>query len=154
MLNLEQRIKIAGVKVSPFQYIDGRRVLSKATFLNFSPIDGSILCEMSAADQSDVDAAVQAAYRAFPEWAALGSTGRGEYLRRLADIIEANAEKIAQVETADNGSLLAANLHFMVKRSAHNIRFSLIGLKSFKEKAGTPTGFATKCITIHLVLLR
>ncbi|WP_342431074.1 aldehyde dehydrogenase [Neobacillus sp. FSL H8-0543] len=123
MLNLEQRIKIAGVKVSPFQYIDGRRVLSKATFLNFSPIDGSILCEMSAADQSDVDAAVQAAYRAFPEWAALGSTGRGEYLRRLADIIEANAEKIAQVETADNGSLLAANLHFMVKRSAHNIRF-------------------------------
>ncbi len=123
MIDQEERIKISGVDVSPHHYINGQRVSSKSTFLNFSPIDGRIISQMSAANKADVDSAVKAAHQAFPQWAELGPEGRGKLLKKLADIIEANTEKIAIVETMDNGSLLSMNQHFMVKRAAHNIRF-------------------------------
>lgn len=123
MINQQERIEIAGVGVSPNHYINGQRVSSKRTFKNFSPIDGTLLAEISAANKADVDSAVKAAHRAFPQWAQLGSEKRGKLLKKLADIIEANTEKIALLETLDNGSLLSMNNHFMVKRAAHNIRF-------------------------------
>ncbi len=118
-----KRIQIAGVEVSPDHYIGGKRVGSAQVFTVVSPIDESVLGEVASAGAAEVDLAVQAAKQAFPEWAALGAKGRGVYLRKLAELIEAHVEQLAIVETTNNGSLLEASRLRVMKRGAHNIRF-------------------------------
>ena len=67
-------IEISGVRVSTDHYIDGKRVSSNKKFTDISPIDGKVLGEVSAGGQTEVDMAVTAAGKAFPAWAALGSS--------------------------------------------------------------------------------
>src|SRR5438270_7681309 len=101
--------KVAGVNVSTAHFIDGKRVESKRTFENCSPIDGKHLADVSAGGPDEIDAAVAAARRAFPKWAALGPEGRLPILSRFAKAILDHGKETAAVETEDNGSLLMAN---------------------------------------------
>ncbi|MBV9507724.1 MAG: aldehyde dehydrogenase [Acidobacteriia bacterium] len=56
----------------------------------------------------DVDRAVAAARSAFyGEWRSLTATARGALLRRLGDLIAADTLRLAEIETKDNGKLLA-----------------------------------------------
>lgn len=119
----DRRASIAGVDVSLDHWIGGRRVGSDESFANHSPIDGTLLGEVSAAGAGLVDEAVGAARAAFPGWAALGPGGRQTILRRFAEGILARSADLAAVETADNGSLLMGNAHRVVPRSAQNISF-------------------------------
>jgi acyl-CoA reductase-like NAD-dependent aldehyde dehydrogenase len=111
------------VVVSGDHFIDGRRVASPDTFEVHSPIDGALLGMVSSAGPDEVALAVDAAARAFPSWAALGPTGRGPILRRLADLIERDVEQLALTETINNGSLLEAGRLRVMKRAALNVRF-------------------------------
>jgi acyl-CoA reductase-like NAD-dependent aldehyde dehydrogenase len=114
---------VAGVDVSPLHFIGGERTGSDSTFTDISPIDESPIAEVARGGLAEVDAAVRAAREAFPAWARLGPEGRAEHLFRLADVIEANVERLAQLETVDNGSLLEASRLRVMKRGALNIRF-------------------------------
>jgi acyl-CoA reductase-like NAD-dependent aldehyde dehydrogenase len=114
---------VAGVDVSTDHFIGGRRVSSTERFENHSPVDGSHLADVAAAGRAEVDEAVAVARKVFPAWAALGPKGRLPYLKRLAEGIKARAKDLASVETIDNGSLLAGNLHRVMPRAAHNIEF-------------------------------
>ncbi len=114
---------VAGVEISTDHWIDGHRVSSSERFENLSPVDGSHLANVASGGKPEVDQAVDAARRAFPAWAALGPEGRLPYLKRFADGIRARAKDLAAVETMDNGSLLAGNLHRVVPRAAQNIEF-------------------------------
>jgi acyl-CoA reductase-like NAD-dependent aldehyde dehydrogenase len=116
-------ISILGVRVSPDHFIGNRRVASARSFEVRSPIDGNVLGHFASGATAEVDLAVRAAQDGFPQWAALGPKKRGVYLRRLADLIEQNVEKLALVETTNNGSLLESGRLRVMKRSAHNIRF-------------------------------
>jgi len=116
-------ILVEGVRVSTDHFIGGKRLGSNRTFEDISPIDESILGQIAAGGQVEIDMAVAAAQRAFPAWAALGPRGRGEYLKRFADVIESHVEDLAALETTDNGSLLEASRLRVMKRSASNIRF-------------------------------
>ena len=57
----------------------------------------------------DVDRAVQAASRALREgpWATMTASQRGKLMNKLADLVTANAERLAEVEVRDNGKLIA-----------------------------------------------
>jgi acyl-CoA reductase-like NAD-dependent aldehyde dehydrogenase len=59
--------------------------------------------------KEDVERAVAAAKNAFcgSEWRGLTATARGALLRRFADIIAAEAPRLAEIETTDNGKLIA-----------------------------------------------
>ncbi len=116
-------IEVAGAKVDTRHYIGGQRVASAETFTNTSPVDGSFLGEIARGGQTEVDLAVAAANRAFKGWAALGPVGRGELLMKLADLVEANIETLAQLETMDNGSLLRSHRRGVMPRVAMNIGF-------------------------------
>ncbi|MBO6667605.1 aldehyde dehydrogenase [Parvibaculum sp.] len=117
------RVKVAGVEVSTDHWIGGKRVASKERFADFSPIDGSHLADVSAGGKAEADAAVEAARKAFPAWAALGPKGRLPYLKKFAEGIKARVNELAAVETMDNGSLLMGNVHRVVPRAAQNIEF-------------------------------
>ena len=116
-------VTVAGIDVDTRHYIGGERLASGETYTNTSPIDGTFLGEIARGGQSEVDAAVAAARAAFPAWAALGPAKRGVLLNKLADLVEANVEALANIETLDNGALLRSHLRGVMPRVAMNIRF-------------------------------
>ncbi|MGH2888020.1 MAG: aldehyde dehydrogenase family protein [Solirubrobacteraceae bacterium] len=119
------RVDVEGVSVPVDHFIDGRRVASAERFAVNSPLDwdGWELAQVTAGGAEEVDAAVAAARRAFPAWAALGPAGRQEVLTRLADVIDAAVPDLARVECVDNGSLHEAMSLRVLPRAASNIRF-------------------------------
>ncbi len=56
-----------------------------------------------AATASDIDMAVTAARAALPAWAATSGAGRADVLRRMADWIEADLDRLTAIEVRDNG---------------------------------------------------
>jgi acyl-CoA reductase-like NAD-dependent aldehyde dehydrogenase len=118
------KLKVAGVDVDARHFIGGEPFAGGSrSFEVFSPIDGTPLGEVAAGGKHAVDQAVRAARAAFPAWAALGPEERGKILDRFAQRILDRKSELAAVETADNGSLLIANLKRIVDRAAHNIAF-------------------------------
>jgi 5-carboxymethyl-2-hydroxymuconic-semialdehyde dehydrogenase len=115
-------VEVAGVEVSTEHFIGGRRVGSRERFEVISPIDGEVIAEVAAGGPDEVEQAVAAARDAFPAWAALGPDGRGEMLHRLADLIEANLDRLAIVECTDMAMLLRSLRARVIKRSALNYR--------------------------------
>ncbi len=65
---------------------------------------------------------MRAAHDAFPAWAALGPTGRAPYLHKLADLIDANVERLAEVECLDMAMLLRSLRARVISRGARNYR--------------------------------
>ena len=104
-----------------------------------SPIDGQVIAEVAAGGPNEVDEAVRSARDAFPAWAALGTTGRAELLHRLADLIEANLERLAIVECTDMAMLLESLRARVIKRGALMRRtgyFTAVDGVSFSIGAG------------------
>jgi acyl-CoA reductase-like NAD-dependent aldehyde dehydrogenase len=124
---------VAGVDVSPEHYIGGMRVPSAERFEDHSPIDGTLLAEIARGGAREVDLAVRAASAAFPEWAALGAAGRAPYLHRLADLIDANVERLAGVECLDMAMLERSLRARVISRGARNYR-SYAGLAAGYEE--------------------
>jgi betaine-aldehyde dehydrogenase/5-carboxymethyl-2-hydroxymuconic-semialdehyde dehydrogenase len=111
------------VEASTDHYIGGRRVGSPTTFEDRSPLDWNVkLADVARGDAATADAAITAAEAAFPEWAALGPTGRGPILRRLADLIDANIEQLAMVECLDMAMLHESLRLRVLGRGARNFR--------------------------------
>ena len=92
-------------------YIDGQSVdpISGNWFETSNPYTGLPWAEIPEGGAADVDAAVNAAHRAFSSgpWAALSPSQRGMYLHRLGDLIARDAKKLAEIEVRDNGKLMA-----------------------------------------------
>lgn len=91
-------------------YIDGAwsAPASGRHFDTVNPYTGEAWAQIAEGNGSDVDHAVAAADAAFRgDWSKLTATARGKLLYRLADLIEAEAEHLAEVEVRDNGKLLA-----------------------------------------------
>ena len=89
---------------------------------DLAPLDMTPIAEISRAGGEEVDAAVQAAHDAFPAWAALGPTGRAPHLHRLADLIDANVDRLATVECTDMAMLLRSLRARVIPRGARNYR--------------------------------
>jgi aldehyde dehydrogenase (NAD+) len=88
--------------------IGGRRVgaLSGRTFDSQNPYTGQPWARIPDGGPADVDAAVAAARAAFDgEWGGLTGFARAALLRRLADAIAADAERLARLEVSDSGKL-------------------------------------------------
>jgi acyl-CoA reductase-like NAD-dependent aldehyde dehydrogenase len=78
-------------------------------FETFDPYAGKPWALVARGGKADVERAVDAASQAFKsgEWPKLKPTQRGALLRRLADLIARDSEKLAEIEVRDNGKLLA-----------------------------------------------
>ncbi len=74
-----------------------------------NPATGEPVTRVADGARVDAEAAVRAAREAFEAglWSGLSAAVRAGFLRRLADAIDADAEKLAQLETACNGKPIA-----------------------------------------------
>ncbi len=90
------------------QYIDGAFEDGDARFASLDPSTGTAWAEMPEAREGSVDRAVAAAGRAFREgdWPRMTATARGKLLSRLADLVAANAGRLAEIETRDTGKII------------------------------------------------
>ncbi len=82
---------------------------SGKTFPVYDPATGEVIAHVPEAEATDVDAAVNAARKAFDEgaWPRMTASQRGKLLWKLADLLEANLEEFAQLESIDNGKPVA-----------------------------------------------
>jgi succinate-semialdehyde dehydrogenase/glutarate-semialdehyde dehydrogenase len=71
-----------------------------------NPATGELFDRVPRASAADIDAAVQAAHRAFPAWAALSPETRGGHLFRAADRVAERAEEIGALMTQEQGKPL------------------------------------------------
>ena len=73
------------------------------------PYTGKAWAQIPRGTAKDVDLAVQAASRALREgpWASMSASQRGKLMIKLADLVVANAERLAEIEVRDNGKLMA-----------------------------------------------
>ena len=73
------------------------------TFKSTCPANNEVLAECAEATKEDVDSAVAAAWDAFKTWKNVPVNERAAILNKIADIIDANTEHLAMVESLDNG---------------------------------------------------
>ncbi len=137
---------VAGVDVSTDHYVNGRRLASAVTFEDRSPLDGSLLANVSRGDAATADAAIGAAATAFPSWAALGPADRAVYLRRLADLIDANVERIAAVECVDMAMLHESLRLRVIARGARNFRAYADLAAAYVERAWESNGTRNRVV--------
>ena len=106
-------------------FIDGRFVdaLAGETLPTLNPHDNSPIADVAMAGRADVDLAVAAAQRAFPRWSRMPAADRGRILLKLADLIEANAEELARLESLDTGHPIKDSLALDVPRTAACYRY-------------------------------
>lgn len=72
-------------------------------FQNSSPVDGSTFTEVPRSSKEDVELALDAAHKAFATWSRSSAAYRSNILLKIADVMEANLQYLAAVETIDNG---------------------------------------------------
>ncbi len=89
-------------------YINGQWVkpASGAYFDNISPVDGKVFTQAARGNAQDIDAAMDAAWGAFPAWSKSSAASRSNILLKIAQRIEENLEYLATVETIDNGKAI------------------------------------------------
>ncbi|MFC1460301.1 aldehyde dehydrogenase family protein [Microvirga arabica] len=85
---------------------------SGSWFKTKDPYSGKPWARLPRGNASDVDRAVQAAHAAFTSgpWSRMLARDRGMLLYRLADLIEKNAQRLAELEVRDNGKLMVEML--------------------------------------------
>jgi len=94
-----------------------------ATFETLDPATGQPIASVPAAGPADVDRAVAAARTAFADgapWRGLPAPQRALHIHRLADLIERNADELAEIEALDNGKpVKLANFVDVAQTVAH-----------------------------------
>ncbi|MBO0321874.1 aldehyde dehydrogenase [Muricauda sp. CAU 1633] len=75
-------------------------------FDNISPVDGQAFTKIARSTAEDIDKAIDAAWKAAPEWNNSSATYRSNLLLKIADAMESNLETLARAETWDNGKPL------------------------------------------------
>src|SRR3546814_9183194 len=90
-------------------FINGQQVAPQGGrfFASNEPFSGQPWAMIAEADEADVDAATQAAWRAGNEgpWASFSATERGSCIRRIADLIAANEAWLGDIAKHDHGKL-------------------------------------------------
>lgn len=97
----------ASIKPRRYQlFIDGKWTDAESgkIFKTPNPATGTTLAEVAEAGKADIDKAVRAARRAYEgPWSKVSARDRGRLLYKLSQLIEAHAQELAELETADNG---------------------------------------------------
>jgi aldehyde dehydrogenase (NAD+) len=91
-------------------FIDGEYVdaASGETFATYEPATNTKYAEIAKAGRDDAERAIKAARKAFDEgpWPKMSGAERGAKLNKVAELIEANAEKLAAAEARDGGGTI------------------------------------------------
>ncbi len=102
-----------------------RDAASGKTFATINPATGETLTTLADAGTADLEAAVQAARTAFESgpWPAMAASDRAKILFKMADLIEQRLDRIATLETLDNGKPIFESRYVDVPMVAEVFRY-------------------------------
>ncbi|UHQ21340.1 aldehyde dehydrogenase [Lysobacter sp. 5GHs7-4] len=89
----------------------------------YDPANAQAYAKVAAGDAADVEAAIAAARRAFPAWAALPHSERARWLEKLADALESRLDAFARAESEDAGKPIRLAREAEIPRAVSNLRF-------------------------------
>jgi len=117
---------IAGRLVEPVggQYLD-----------DIDPATGEVYCHVPDSDERDVEQAAAAAEAAFPTWSHTPTAKRSQILLKIADLIDANTDRMARAECEDTGKPLSVARASDIPRAAANIRFFATAILHFHSQS-------------------
>ena len=123
----QQPLNVAGFLARRHGHlIDGEQVTDSVERIPvFDPARGTAIATIAAGTAADVDRAVRAARRAFeqPSWADISPSRRGQLLWRIAELIEAHANELAELEYLDNGKSRALIARGDIPAAADTFRY-------------------------------
>ena len=122
-------------------YIDGELLApTSGDYLdNYEPATGKVYSLIPNSDQSDVEAAVQAAKAAFPAWSKTTIEQRSKILMRIASLIEENIDRLAMAESIDNGKTVGLATMIDIPRAASNFHFYATAIHHYAAGAHAMT---------------
>lgn len=131
-------------------FIDGKFVPASdgGTFEAHNPANGEVLASFAEATKEDVNKAVEAAHRALPSWRKTSPIERQNYLLKIADIIDENAERLALLETLDNGKPIRETSGVDIPFGADHFRY-FAGCIRAQEGTATMLDDNTMSLVIH-----
>lgn len=140
---IDWHARAKALKIDGRAFINGQRVhaTDQTTFECFSPIDGRKLADIANCKEADVNLAVHHARAAFEDrrWAGLSPKERKQTMIRFADLVLANKEELALLETLDMGKPISASLSVDVNSAANSLRWFGEAIdKVYDEIAPTP----------------
>jgi len=118
-------------------YINGKWIDGKEgkTFKAYNPANGELLATCADASKEDVDDAVQAAWKAWETWKDVSPQECSAMLLKIADLIDANSEKLAMVETLDNGKPIRETMAVDVPLSSDHFRYFAGAIRTAEGEA-------------------
>ncbi len=118
-------------------YIDGKLLPAQSGKYidNVNPSKGEVYSHIPDSDANDVQLAVEAAERAFPQWSSCGIHERYKILHKLADIIATNLDAFAKAESMDSGKPLSLATRVDIPRAEANIRFFATAILHFSSES-------------------
>jgi phenylacetaldehyde dehydrogenase len=138
----------------PALFIDGAWVPSTHDKLIdvYDPSTGKRIAQVVDASDADVDRAVAAARRAFDDgrWTGLAPYDRQRRIDKLADLLEADMEAFAEIESIDNGKPRAASLHYDLAKSVQTLRYQAGWATKLNGEHVEPAGFPTGSVHAYI----
>ncbi|MGV0787913.1 aldehyde dehydrogenase [Mycolicibacterium sp. XJ2] len=106
-------------------YIGGEWVppVSGEYFENPTPVTGQPFCEVPRSNETDIEAALDAAHGAATAWRRTAPGERAVILNKIADRIEANLESLALAESWDNGKPIRETLNADLPLAVDHFRY-------------------------------
>jgi len=102
---------------------------------NIDPSRGKVYSLIPDSDEKDVEIAIKAAKAAFPSWSVTPKDVRAAYIMKIADLIDANLERLAKAESLDNGKPLHLSKTVDIPRAAANFRFYGTGIMHYSAQS-------------------
>jgi aminomuconate-semialdehyde/2-hydroxymuconate-6-semialdehyde dehydrogenase len=102
---------------------------------NVDPSRGKVYSLIPDSDERDVALAVKAAKEAFSGWANTPKETRARILQRISFLIEDNLDKLALIESVDNGKPLHLAKTVDIPRAAANFNFYATGILHYDSSA-------------------
>ncbi|MGR3546221.1 MAG: aldehyde dehydrogenase [Roseovarius sp.] len=127
---MNEMTQVAGSYASPFKtrydnFIGGTFVppVNGRYFNNITPITGEVICEVARSDAMDVELALDAAHAAREAWGRTSAAERSNTLLKIADVLEANLDLLAQAETWDNGKPIRETTNADIPLAVDHFRY-------------------------------
>lgn len=102
---------------------------------NMDPSRGKVYSLIPDSDEKDVEIAIKAAKAAFPSWSVTPKDVRAAYIMKIADLMDANLERLAKAESLDNGKPLHLSKTVDIPRAAANFRFYGTGIMHYSAQS-------------------
>jgi betaine-aldehyde dehydrogenase len=121
----KEHSKVGGAGARLSNFVGGKYIASQdgGSAMLIDPSTGEEYLEAPVSGAKDVDAAMSAAAAAFPEWRDATPSHRSLALFRIADALEARAEDLVRVESANTGKPVAVTLAEEIPPLVDQVRF-------------------------------